>query len=98
MKLINKMSVVALLLNSSNQVDIRSRSKFLDDKLYDDDLPMGFHFVNEPDEDELEKVKDKGNDFIAGVNEVKGFSDALDMVSDDSKLEHVVKEIDKKHE
>ena len=45
------MSIVALLLKNSNQIDLNMHSKFLDDDVYSDsDLPMKFHFINDVDE------------------------------------------------
>lgn len=45
------MSIVALLLRSTEQLDVHMHSKFLDDNLYSDpDLPMKFNFVNDIDE------------------------------------------------
>lgn len=45
------MSIVALLLKSSEQVDLQTKNRFLDDNLYgEQDLPMKFGFVTDVDE------------------------------------------------
>ena len=91
------MSIVALLLKSSEQVDLRSKNRFLDDNLYGDaDLPMRFSFVNDVDQEELEKTKQ--NDFIASGKSDKGFSQALDIVNDEAAIEGVVKQIDQSNQ
>ena len=78
------MSVIALFLRNTNQIELNSKTKFLDDNLYDDDsLPYKFNFVNEVDKIEMEQAAKKGNAFISGVDSIKGFSQALDMIGDD---------------
>ena len=87
MKIIQNMAIVALLLKNSEQMAIKENSKFLDDGLYGDDtLPMQFQFKEDPGDSEPEKAK--YNDFLSEGTPVKGsFSEALDMVNDDFKLE-----------